>query len=352
MSDEKFEIISEPRKIFDKMIGDIKNAKRYVYLENYIYEDDEIGRAFREALISVAKKGVIVKVLIDAWGSNLPKNFWEELKKYNGQAKYFREIQYTWRMMSKNHERNHRKLLIIDGGVSYVGSVNITKRFIGWRELVIRFEGDISLSFEKVFSHTWKSYGVLNSKHLSSVLHSDFEIIQDFPSAIKRFTEERYIKLVKGAKKEIDIETPYLVPSFRLRRAFVKAVERGVKVKLIIPYKSNWPIMDIIRNRYLGFLHRGGVGIYYYKPRMLHSKLLIVDNKFFILGSSNLDYRSFVHNFEINLFGKNKEILSGLRDYFCETLGDSVRFNYEEWKKRSSFGKFLELIVAKVRKFL
>jgi len=191
MSGEKFEVLSEPRKIFDRMIGDIKHAKRYVYLENYIYEDDEIGREFREALISVAQKGIIIKVLIDAWGSRLPSKFWDNLKKYNGQVKYFRELQYTWRVISKNHERNHRKLLIIDGEISYIGSSNITKRFIDWRELVLRLDGDISISFARAFNHTWKNYGVLNARHLSSVLHSDFEIIQDIPSAIKRFTEKR-----------------------------------------------------------------------------------------------------------------------------------------------------------------
>jgi len=351
MSGEEFEVLSQPKKIFERMIDDIKHAKRYVSLENYIYEDDAVGREFRKVLIERAKKGILVKVLIDAWGSRLPKHFWDELKKYNGQVKYFRELQYTWRIISKNHERNHRKLLVIDGEISYIGSANITERFIEWRELVMRFEGDISLSFEKAFNHTWKNYGILNARHLTSVLHEDFEIIQDIPSKIKKLTEKRYIKLVNGAKKEIDIETPYLVPSYRLRRAFVQAVKRKVRVKLVIPYKSNWPIVDIIRNRYLGFLYRGGVEIYYYKPRMLHSKLLIIDNKFFLLGSSNLDYRSFMHNFEINLFGKEKHIAIELKKYFNETLNDSIMFNYEDWKNRSSFGKILELFAERVRKF-
>lgn len=351
MADEKFEVMSEPKKIFDKMLEDIKNAKRYIYLENYIYENDEIGREFKDILIERAKKGIIVKILIDAWGSRLPIGYWDELEKHNGQMKYFRELQYTWRIISKNHERNHRKLLIIDDEISYIGSLNITKRFIEWRELVMRFEGDVAKSFKKVFNHTWNNYGILNSKDLSSVLHEDLEIIQDIPSAIKRFTEKRYIKLIKNSKKEVDIETPYLVPSFRMRRAFVRAVERGVKVKLIIPYKSNWPIVDVIRNRYLGFLHRGGVEIYYYKQKMLHSKLLIIDGEFFLLGSSNLDYRSFLHNFELNILGSDKKMVGELKNYFNETLRGSVKFNYEEWEKRSSFKKILELIASKVRKF-
>ena len=309
MTKETFEILSNPKRIFSKMLKDIDSAKSNIYLENYIYEHDEIGRAFRDALVEKAKQGVKVKVLLDAWGTRLPKNYWMVLESFGGEVRYFRQLQYAWRMISVNHERNHQKLLLIDDKITYIGSSNITHRFINWRELQLRLVGDKTEFFVKAFNGIWRNHTKLRIKRIARIIYKDFEILQDLPSFVRKLTERRYIKLLKNAKREINIETPYLVPSFNLRRAFVKAVARGVKVRLILPYRSNWKIADIIRNRYLGFLSRGGVEIYYYNPRMLHSKLLIVDNKFFILGSSNLDYRSLRHNYEINLLGKNKKIV-------------------------------------------
>jgi len=142
------------------------------------------------------------------------------------------------------------------------------------------------------------------------------------------------------------------VPSFRIRRAIYKAVKRGVKVTLILPYTSDLIIMDIIRNRYIARLYRKGVMIYFYMPRVLHTKLMIIDDSFFILGSSNLDYRSFIHQCEINLFGKNKKIIKRLTEYFNETLKQSKPFSYTGWKKRRSIIKIIEKVLYLFRRYL
>lgn len=346
-----FEVISDPRKIYRRMLGDIRSAKKFIFLENYVYRNDEVGREFREALTKKAREGVKVKVLLDSYGAWVGKRFFKELISRGGEVRFFREIQYTWRIISKNHERDHRKLLLIDHKISYIGSINITKDFIDWRELVLRLEGDITFDFVRAFNGTWKNYGKITLKKVFKFIHEEFEIIQDIPYTLRRYTEEKYAKLIRNARGEINIETPYFVPSFRIRRAFLRAVNRGVKIRIILPYRSNWKIVDVLRNRYLGFLYRVGVEIYYYRPGMLHSKLLLVDDSFFILGSSNLDYRSLVHNFEINLLGKNKDISCALQNHFNETLSHSQPFSFEDWKKRSSVIKVLELLFEKVKKF-
>lgn len=348
---EKFEVLSEPRKIYRKMLEDINSARKFIFLENYVYRNDEVGREFRDLLIKKAKEGVTVKVLLDSYGAWVDKKFFKDLINSGGEVRFFREIQYTWRIISKNHKRDHRKLLLIDNKISYIGSINITKDFIDWRELVLRLGGDITFDFVRAFNSSWRNYEQINLKKVFRFIHNEFEIIQDIPSTIKRYTEERLVKLINSGRKKIRIETPYFVPSFRLRRALLRACNRGIKVEIVLPFRSNWKITDVLRNRYLGFLHRAGAKIFYYKKGMLHSKLLIVDDKFFLLGSSNLDYRSLLYNFEINLFGKNKEIVDSLISHFEETLKYSQAFVYDDWKKRSSFTKILELFFGKIKRF-
>ena len=350
---EEFKIISKPRELYDEMIKDILNAKKQIFLETYIYEDDQVGHRFRQALLKKAKQGVKIKLLLDAWGSNVKKHYFEELMQYGAEVKLFREIKYLIRIFSKNHERNHRKLLIIDKNIAYIGSANITQKYINSRELVIKIIGDIAECFIKSFQRVWENHSdKITNKKLKSIFHEEFEIINEIPSYYSRVTETRYIRLIKNAKKAILIETPYFIPSTIIRKALSKAVKRGVKVKIIIPHSSNVSVVDVLRNRYLGNLYKNGIEIYYYKPTLLHSKLMIVDDNFFLLGSSNLDYRSLLYLYEINFLGKDKRIIHSLKEYFNETLKDTIPFNYKEWRRRSSFKKILEMLLYRVRHYL
>lgn len=350
---EKFEVLSDPKKIYRKMLEDINNAKESIYLETYIYGDDKIGKLFRDALTKKAINGVKVKLLIDAWGSpRIKKGFFQKLTDFGGQVKFFKEIRYVIRLLSKNHERNHRKLLIIDKKITYIGSINITSECINWRELSLRIRGPIAEHFTYSFQKSWNIHGKLTKTKIKSMIHKGFEIINDIPSDAKKLTESRYANLINSAKKQILIETPYFVPPIRLRRALAKAVKRGVDVKILLPFISDLRFIDMIRNRYLGSLHRKGIKIYYYLPKTLHSKLLLVDDKFFLFGSSNLDYRSFIHQHEINLFGKDKNINYELCKFFTLGIKNSKPFNYKTWKNRSSLTKIIELFLSYISYYL
>ncbi len=284
------------------MLEDIKSAKKSICLETYQYDNDGIGKKFREVLLKKAKEGVKIKLLLDAWGGTAKEDFFSEFEKYGAEVRFFREIRYLLRWFSKNHERNHRKLLIIDDKITYIGSANITKSYLSWKELVVRINGNITLSFKKSFLKSWEIFGKVDVKRIKSIIYKDYEIINDFPSFYKRITENRYSKMIKNSRKNILIITPYFIPSFAIRSLLSNAVSKGVDVKIIIPYYSGVRMVDILRNRYLGMLHKHGIKIYYYTPTTIHSKLLIVDDKFFMLGSSNLDYRSFIFQYEINFF--------------------------------------------------
>lgn len=347
----QFHIYSSPRETYKAMIKDIMAAKNEILLETYIYNDDKVGELFLRALTKKAKQGVKIKVLLDAWGGTAKKKFFDPLTKAGGEVRFFREFQYFFTAISKNHERNHRKLLLIDKNISYIGSMNIMERCLDWRELIIRLNGAIAIDFVKCFEKSWKIYKDLNIKSINSIIGQDYEIIQDIPKN-NNGTEKKLFKLINNAKHKILIETPYFVPSPKLIAALEGAVKRGVRVAILIPWISDVRIVDIARNRFLGILHKKGIIIRYYKKKIIHSKLLIIDNDFFMLGSSNLDYRSFVHNYEINFLGKDKGIIKALNDFFLSGIAESKQFNYLEWKKRSSFIKIMGLLARAFEKYL
>ena len=342
--------MSEPEKVFREMLKDVRNAKREILLETYIYDDDKIGKKFLAELVKKAESGVRVRVLVDAWGSGVKRKFFRELVEAGGELRMFRELRYTWRWFNANHERNHRKLLIVDKEVCYLGSVNITASCLAWRELVLRIEGSLALRFRKSFNGSWKRFNLFSSKRIRHLVHEGFEIIQDSPMLRRGTTERNYKKLIRKAEKEISIETPYFIPSRGIRRAIRLAIKRGVKVKLLLPRKSDLGLVDVLRNRYLGKLYRDGVKIYYY-PKILHSKLLVVDEKFFLLGSSNLDYRSFRFQYEINLIGKDLDLILDLRKFFRLGLRDARVFNYKVWQKRHFFSRVGEKMLGSIREY-
>ena len=340
--------MSDAKRIYSSMLRDIENAQKEILLETYIFENDYIGRQFRAVLTKKVREGVRVRLLIDSWGSKIRKPFFRKLIKAGGEVRFFRELRYALRWFNSNHERNHRKLLLIDREVSYIGSINITASSLGWRELVLRINSPLTNGFRRLFLRTWKHFNLITTKKMRKISYDEFEIIPDFPSQIDRPTEKRYRRLIRKAKREILIETPYFIPSPIIRSALKKAVKRGVEVKIVLPEHSDVRLVDVLRNRYLGRLYLMGVKMFYY-PAVLHSKLLIVDDELFLLGSSNLDYRSFIHQYEVNLLGRDKEILRDLKDYFNEGLGASHPFNYDSWKARTLKSRFVGRILHIIR---
>ena len=346
----EYKVMSSPSSVYEHMLSDIRGAKREILLESYFYGNDKIGRIFLDELTKKAAQGVRVRLLLDAWGSDVKKKFFKKLIKAGGEVRFFRELRYAFHWFAANHERNHRKLLIIDGEITYIGSMNITNSCINWRELVLRLDGSLTNSFRLAFNHSWKRFNLFGVHKMKKIFYKGFEIVQDFPRAKRGRTERSYAKLIKRADREIFIETPYFVPSIRIRHEFKMALKRGVEIKIILPKNSDIKLMDIFRNRYLGKLSKMGVKIYYY-PKTLHSKLLIVDENFFLLGSSNLDYRSFKHQYEINLLGRDRVVIDLLGRHFRGTLKKSRVFNYSIWKNRHRYAKILEKFIGPFREY-
>ncbi len=348
----KFKIFDNVPVLFKSMLEDIENAKKSIILETYIYDKDSVGLKFKKALLKKAKEGVKIKVLIDAWGSGVNEEYFKDLSNYGAEVKFFRKFKYVVRIFSKNHRRDHRKLLLIDDYISYIGSANITASCLNWREMALRIEGKLSREFNKTFEQTWQDSHIFKLRKAKIVHYKNFDIISDVTSHLQKPTQKRYLEMIKKAKKNILIETPYFVPPFRIRTALKKAAKKGVDVRLITPRSSDVRIMDIIKEKYFGKLYKKGIKIYYYKPRVLHSKFMVIDNTYFIAGSSNLDYRSFVYQYELNLYGENEAIAKKLSESFYGAMNESEPFEYEQWKNRPFMNKILEKLLYIFRTIL
>jgi len=354
-SGPSYRLYNKPAEYFDAMLADIYDAKYYVCFEIYKFYDDEIGARFRDALTAKAKEGVEVKLLIDSWGAGIPDGYFVELTAYRGEVRYFTKIKYVIDFFTENHRRNHRKILVIDDRVSWIGSANVTAYSLPWRELMLRMDDEsLAGSFKKVFNLDFKIYNRYfyeKNSYIRLLRHGDFEIVRDVPSITKKRINKKYIRLIKNADHRILIETPYFLPGYFLRRALINACKRGVEVIVVVPRHSDVMLVDILRNRYLGPLSREGLKFCYYLPGNLHSKAILVDRRIFAIGSPNFDYRSFRYMHEIVLIGRERSIVEQLDDYISETLKDTEPFDYAKWQNRPKLQMFVEWLLLPFRHF-
>lgn len=346
------QLFDDPKELFYEMIEDIKKAKKRIFLQTYKFTNDSIGQKFRDELTKKIKQGLEVFVLIDSWGAGISESFFSEFINSGGKLKFFEKIKFSFDIFSRNHRRNHRKLLIIDSEITYIGSANITEYCINWRECVIKLKSEIAHKFEKIFLNDFEiSNKFYQNKKLSTRLirFNDIEIIRDVPSNIRQPVRAKFKKLIKAANEEIIIETPYFLPGSSLRKALLNAVKRGVKVIIITPLNSDLTLFDILRDKYLGLYYKKQIEILQYLPANLHAKVMLVDNKHFFTGSSNFDYRSLRFMHEINISGDNPNIVKLLRTHLNQTMIDCAEFNYEKWKNRSYFQKIVEWLLVPLR---
>ena len=350
----EFLVIDDALKFYNLMLSDIAQAKDYIYLETYKFANDHMGERFRNAITLKAREGVRVKILIDSWGKGpVSESFFSELIRHKGEVKFFEKIKLNSDIFTRGHRRDHRKILVIDDSICYIGSANITGYNLNWRELSLRMAGELALSFKKVFLENFDAFNpyIITNKvtYTRPLKVNDFEIIRDVPSFPFQRLRKKYTRLIKAAKSSIVIETPYFLPGFMLRKALMDAGKRGIDVKIIMPMHSDVRMIDILRNKYLGMLYKSNVKILFYGPYNLHAKLLFIDEEIFSISSANFDYRSFRYQYELALIGKEPDIIHQLKIHVNETIRNSEAFDYEQWEKRALIEKIFEWILLPFR---
>lgn len=345
-------LFDEPITYLEAMLRDIEEAKRYIYLEVYKFSGDEIGQRFRDALTRKAREGLKIKLMIDSWGVLFNDAFFDDFKNYGGELRLFRKIKISFDFFTKNHRRNHRKMLIIDDHIAYMGSANITGYSLNWRESVLRLTGGIAEIFKKSFLESFRIYNKYIFNKFSfkkTVTFNEFELVQDNPSIYRQQIKNKFEKLVAHASSEIFIETPYFLPGYKLRKGLAHASHKGVKVTVILPQRSDVRAVDLLRNKYMGYYYENDIRMMFYTPGNLHAKVLLIDNELFGLGSPNVDYRSFRYMHEVMLFGRNPDVVREVKQHIQNTLQYSVLFDHKTWMRRPRFEKVLGWILLPFR---
>ena len=343
----KLQILNNGDETFEAIFEAIKKAKHHIHLEYYIFSDDKIGNKLKNLLIEKSKAGVEVRIIIDDVGSwSLGENYISELKENGIEIYSFMEVRFP-RLTSKMNFRNHRKIIVIDGEIGFTGGINIADRYLEglkkfgrWRDTHLQISGDAVACLQVIFAADW--YFVINENLSGEKYFPKFTELPGTPVQISasgpdsdwKSIEQAIFAAITNAKEKVYITTPYLMPPKIIFSALEMAALSNVDVCIIIPEKSDAITPKWCSFSYVGKLLEAGVKIYFYQTGFIHSKIIIVDDIFSTIGTSNLDFRSLETNFEVNAFVYEKEFTQKLTKHFLDDLENSREINLKEWKKR------------------
>ncbi|MCY6483545.1 cardiolipin synthase [Clostridium aestuarii] len=346
--DNNIDIYTNGDDIFDSLINSIKNAKDHIHMVYYIIKNDNLGNKVVKALTKKAAEGIDIRILYDGMGSiQLPKHFFNELEKAGGKVACFFPSILPLINIRVNY-RNHRKIAVIDGKESFIGGFNIgdeylgkSKRFGYWRDTHLKITGSAVDSLQQRFLLDWRYASTekiaFDKKYFPK---KDFykgigvQIVSSGPDSEWEQIKNGYLKMIQSAKKNIYIQTPYLVPDDSITEALKIAALSGVDVRIMIPNKPDHPFVYWASYSYIGELMKGGVRSYTYDKGFIHSKTIVVDSKVASVGTANMDIRSFKLNFEVNAFIYDSTTTKKLEKIFEEDINNCTEITKELYEKR------------------
>lgn len=324
---------------------DISNAKHYIYVEYYIIEDDDVGNKFANELIEKAKEGVKIIFIYDDVGCwRVPKAFFQRMSDAGIELIRFLPVKFQL-LTSKVNYRNHRKMVIIDGVVAYMGGMNIANRYVRgiqngiWRDTDIRIQGPAIIGLQKqflidrYFSIKQIPEKPLNYKIPEKAGSSNIQIVGDGPFGVFHPIHQGYIKAITTARRYIYIQSPYFLPTESLLIALQTAAQSGVDVRIMLPRKSDVVLAHHASRSYIKEVLRAGIKVYFYNPGFLHAKMMVIDDYLSVVGSTNLDFRSFEHNFELSAFIFDPDESLKFKSVFLNDQKECRRVTLQLWNK-------------------
>lgn len=342
MSTESHHLYFTTERAWEAMLEDIAHARKTILLEQYIFDslgDGQIGTAFVDALLDCARRGLDVRVLVDSFGST------ELLMSSALGHLYEAGVQVAWNTLgnpfyrfsvSLHLFRNHRKLLVVDGDIAYVGGVIMSERARSWRDTHLRVTGEPAQGLAQAFKGHWDAF-VRNKHDMSTVypVNDHYKVVASAPGVRRRGVRRDLLRAIDGAKSHVQLTTPYLAPDRALRHALYRAAARSVTVELILPAESDGTLPQWGSRANFAALLKHGVRLYQYKPAMLHAKTVVIDDTWATVGSTNLDPLSLHLNHELNLHTTDSHIISELTEQFQKDKAVSDRVTNASWRNRS-----------------
>jgi cardiolipin synthase len=351
----RYAVLENGDEMFPAMLAAINAAKRRVSFETYIYEQGVVGQQFTDALEGAARRGVRVTLITDAMGSKrIPKEWRERLKAAGARLGEFGRPK--WYTLEELNYRTHRKILVVDGAIAFTGGAGVADHWLGnaddkehWRDMMVRVEGPVARLMEGAFTENEiETLGPVapivdpppmippDSKDAAMVLRSS-------PSGGANDLKRLYMLTIAAARRSLDICSPYFLTDESSRWTLAEAAKRGVRIRVLVEgdITDAKPVKYSSRDAYEGLMQQG-IEIYEYQPTMMHTKAIVVDGVWSMVGSANFDNRSLELNDEMNLAISDPGLAARLTEAFEHDLTRANKLNLNEWQRRGSLEKIRE----------
>lgn len=356
------------REKFEAMFNTIRQAKNYVHLEYFNFRNDSIGKALFTLLAEKVKEGVEVRAMFDSFGNSsndspLKNRHLKAIREQGILIEEFDPIKFPW--INHAYHRDHRKIVIVDGAVCYAGGMNVADYYINgrpeygeWRDMHMELTGDVVAQYEAIFARMWwkQTDEVLLSEKYDVALArpaSEFKLLADTsstahhkvigvvdrrPYAASKNMRKAYVAAIDAAREHIQIVNPYPTNVKSVRRALRRALQRGVRVEFMVSAKSDVPITPDVVALEMKRLAKRGAEIYYNQTGFHHSKVMMVDGLFCTVGSTNMDGRSFLYDYEVNSFILDRETTRQLQEIFEQDKQHCTLFHAEDYRRQFNVG--------------
>ncbi len=356
------ELFHGGRQFFESLFAAIRSAEQTIHLEYYLIHNDHLGTGLANELAAAVQRGVTVRVIYDYIGClDTPASYFKNLSKRGVRLLPFNVPSFR-RGFYWFDKRDHRKMTIVDGSLAFLGGFNIGDEYAGciadkrsFRDLGFSIRGEAVAELEAVFLDTWN--GERNEKEVQTAAErprhggrnsgdAAVNIISGGPRQRRSYIREAFQVNIASAAEEILIATPYFVPGPRIIRSLLRAVRRGVRVRLLLPARSDVPFFLLLGRSSYATLLRGGVEIFELEREILHAKVMLIDAERTVIGSANLDQRSFHRNFEINCLVDNVRFGGQIRALLLEEIDASRPVELDVHERRGMLIRIMERVVS------
>lgn len=334
---------------YDALVTAIESARDHVHLEYYVFRADDAGSRIVRALEAARDRGVEVRLLYDGFGSAGLGPRLRPLRKKGGRSAAFFPLDPIRKAATINL-RNHRKLVIVDGRIGFCGGVNVSDRFVAWRDVHLRVEGPAVAQLAAVFAEDWffaTREDLVGDRYVPTIPsagNATMQIVESGPDQSHERIHRMYFAAIAAAQSRVWITTPYFVPDRAIFVALTTAASRGVDVRILTNAHSNWGITQHAGRSFYEDLLAAGVRVLEYEDGMLHTKTLVVDSQFAAVGSANVDVRSFRLNFELIAMVYDQPIVKQLEALFAEDASHATEITASNWEARGFGARLLESV--------
>lgn len=343
---------------FPEVMQALRDAKHHIHIEYYIYEQDEIGTAIIELLIQKAREGVEVRFIYDDFGSpSIKKKIERRMMEAGVQVHPFHKVHF-YLLANRINYRNHRKIIIVDGQTAFTGGINVSDKYINnkkglyWRDTHLRIDGPGVFYLQYLFITDWnfccskplkaEHFHFVPNKRITENMY--LQVASSGPDSVQPSILFSILQAIFLAKEEILITTPYFIPGDSITEALRVAALSGLSVKLLVPGISDSKFVNAASKSNYNDLLQAGVEIYMYQKGFVHAKTLVTDGKLSIVGTANMDHRSFELNFEVNVIVYDQQFAEEMRQVFFDDLKQAEKIDPEGWYKRPAYRQFPEKV--------